>query len=85
MVSFTIFYFWCRANLNITTFIKSMSESFLNFALTLNTTLKWDPSDITPNWEMWNGVNEMLFNVTEAGAPDIRPVRTSRALLKRCE
>ena len=26
------------------------------------------------NWEMWNGVNEMLFNVTEDGEPDIRPV-----------
>ena len=70
----------------ITTFGKSFSESFLNFALTLNTTMKWDPSDITPtNWELWDGINEMLFNVTESGAPDIHSVTTSSALLERCE
>ena len=77
-----------RAHINITTFGKSFSESFLNFVLTLNpTTMKWDPSDdITPpNWELWNGDNEMLFNVTEAGVPDIRPVMTSSALLERCQ
>ena len=92
MVSFTIlfslfFFFLYRSNAlnNITTFGKSFSESFLNFVLTLNPTLKWDPSDITPTWEFWNGVTEMLFNVTEAGAPDIRSVKTSSALLKRCE
>ena len=76
----------CRANINITTLGKSFSESFLNFVMTLNTTSKWDPSDITPSaWELWNGVNEMVFNVTEAGAPDIHSVRTSSALLERCE
>jgi cholinesterase len=80
------FSFCCRLNINITTFTKSFSESFLNFVLTLNTTLKWDPSDITPpTWELWNGANEMVFNVTEAGVPDIHTVRTSSALLERCE
>ena len=75
-----------RANINITAFVKSFSESFLNFVLTLNTTMKWDPSDITPTWELWNdGNTEMLFNVTEAGAPDIHSVMTSSALLERCE
>ena len=85
MVSLTFFFFGCRANIKITTFGKSFSESFLNFVLTLNTTMKWDPSDVTPNWGLWNGVNEMLFNVTESGAPNIRLVRTSSALLERCE
>ena len=70
---------------DVTTFGKSFSESFLNFVLTLNTTSKWDPLDITPTWEFWNGIDEMLFNVTEAGDPDIRPVTTSSALLERCE
>ena len=78
-----------RANINITTFSKSFSESFLNFVLTLNATAKWDSdplSDVTPgNWEMWDGVNEMLFNVTEDGEPDIRLVRTESGLLDRCE
>ena len=82
-----LFFFSRRENAlkDITTFGKSFSESFLNFVLTLNPTLKWDPSDITPTWELWNGITEMLFNVTEAGAPDIRLVRTSSALLERCE
>ena len=55
--------------------------------LTLNATSKWDPSsDVTPgDWEMWKGVNEMLFNVTEGGEPDIRLVRTDSGLLDRCE
>ena len=84
MVLLTLF--WCRAGINITTFGKSFSESFLNFVLTLNTTLKWELSDVTPpTWELWNGINEMLFNVTDAGAPDIHMVRTSSALLERCE
>ena len=78
-----------RANIDITTFSKSFSESFLNFVLTLNATSKWDTdpsSDVTPgDWEMWNGVNEMLFNVTEGGEPDIRLVRTESGLLDRCE
>ena len=75
-----------RANISITPFVKSFSESFLNFVLTLNATMKWDPSDVTPTWDLWNdGNTEMLFNVTEAGDPDIRSVRTSDALLGRCE
>ena len=75
-----------RTNISITAFGKSFSESFLNFVLTLNPTMKWDPSDVTPTWDLWNdGNTEMLFNVTETGAPDIRSVRTSSALLERCE
>lgn len=42
-------------------------------------------STITPRWEVWAGEVEMLFNKTEAGAPDIRPVKTSSALLERCK
>ena len=78
---------FCRGNTlnDITAFGKSFSQSFLNFVLTLNTTLKWDPSDITPTWDFWNGGIEMLFNLTETNAPDIRLVRTSNALLERCE
>ena len=86
---FLFFFFFLgvhRANISITPFVKSFSESFLNFVLTLNATMKWDPSDVTPTWDLWNdGNTEMLFNVTEAGNPDIRSVRTSDALLGRCE
>ena len=37
-------------------FRKSFSGSFLNFVFAINTTLKWDPSDITPAWELWYGL-----------------------------
>ena len=47
---------------DITTFGES---SFLNFVLTLNTTLKRDSLDIAPTWELWDGAIEMLFNVTK--------------------
>ena len=70
---------------DVTTFSKSFAESFLNFVLTLDTNIKWNTADITPTWKLWNGTNEMLFNVTEAGVPDIHSVTTSSALLKRCE
>ncbi|KAF8161671.1 Alpha/Beta hydrolase protein [Crassisporium funariophilum] len=66
-------------------FDKSFSESFLNFAMALNTNAKTDTSNITPTWGLWDGATEMLFNRTEAGAPDIRAVKTSSALLQRCQ
>ncbi|KAF8801557.1 alpha/beta-hydrolase [Phlegmacium glaucopus] len=79
------FYFPAGKLTFITTFGKSFSESFLNFVMTLNTNFKWDSSDITPTWRFWQpDATEMLFNVTEAGAPDIRSVTTSSALLERC-
>ena len=66
-------------------FEKSFSESFLNFVRTLNPGIKFDKANITPLWHTWNGANEMLFNRTEAGAPDIRQIKTSSDLLERCE
>ncbi|KDR78758.1 hypothetical protein GALMADRAFT_137768 [Galerina marginata CBS 339.88] len=65
-------------------FAKAFSESFLNFAMSYNVNTKWDPTDITPQWQLWNGSNEMLFNKTEAGALDIRPVKSNQGLLERC-
>ncbi|PPQ80157.1 hypothetical protein CVT25_001450 [Psilocybe cyanescens] len=65
-------------------FVNAFSESFQNFVISGNTNVKTDPTNITPLWKLWNGANEMLFNRTEAGAPDIRAITTSDALLKRC-
>ncbi|KAF8896534.1 Alpha/Beta hydrolase protein [Infundibulicybe gibba] len=53
-------------------FDKAFSESFLNFAMSLNPGIKSDPTTITPKWNAWEGSTEMLFNKTEAGAPDIQ-------------
>ncbi|KAF9475482.1 cephalosporin esterase [Pholiota conissans] len=66
-------------------FDASFPESFLKFALSLDPNAKFDSQDITPHWNRWQGTNEMLFNHTEGGAPDIRPIHTSSALLKRCQ
>ncbi|PPQ80160.1 hypothetical protein CVT25_001453 [Psilocybe cyanescens] len=65
-------------------FDTAFSGSFQNFVISLNTNVKTDPTNITPLWQLWNGSNEMLFNRTEAGAADIRAIKTSNALLNRC-
>ncbi|KAF8801565.1 alpha/beta-hydrolase [Phlegmacium glaucopus] len=78
------FYFPGGNLANISPFGKSFSESFLSFVKTLDTNIKSDSADITPTWQLWEGSNEMLFNVTAAGAPDIRAITTSSALLSRC-
>lgn len=44
------------------------------------------PNIITPHWNTFSsGHTEMLFNKTEDTQVDIRPVKTDRALLQRCE
>ncbi|KAF5379722.1 hypothetical protein D9615_005696 [Tricholomella constricta] len=66
-------------------FVKAFSQSFMDFAMALNPNVKSDTSSITPRWGLWAGDNEMLFNRTEGGLPDIRAIKTSRALLERCD
>jgi len=73
------------APFNNSAFINSFSESFLNFIMAHDPNVKKDPTNITPKWGSWDGSVEMLFNKTEAGAPDIRAIATSRALLSRCD
>ncbi|KAJ6585081.1 alpha beta-hydrolase [Mycena capillaripes] len=71
---------------NNTAFINAYSQSLVSFAVNLDPNDKLRPS-ITPVWRKWSGAvkTEMLFNRTEGGAPHIAPIRTSSALLKRCE
>ncbi|KAH9486198.1 putative secreted lipase [Psilocybe cubensis] len=64
-------------------FIKAFTQTFPDFVTSLNPNKKRE-SDITPPWSPWGGSNEMLFNQTEAGAPDVRPIKSSKALLERC-
>jgi carboxylesterase type B len=66
-------------------FDKAFGESFLDFAMSLNTNVKWDSTNNAPPWPTWDGLNEMLFNETDAGAPDVRTIKTSTALLERCD
>ncbi|EGN99178.1 hypothetical protein SERLA73DRAFT_90445 [Serpula lacrymans var. lacrymans S7.3] len=68
-----------------TQFITSFSQSFMSIVRDLNPNAKFDPSNTTPPWTMWNqGNSEMLFNVTETGTPEIRTYTTDEALLERC-
>ncbi|KAF4614038.1 hypothetical protein D9613_008113 [Agrocybe pediades] len=66
-------------------FDAAFSESFLDFAMNLDTNVKHDPINITPQWQQWQGSNEMLFNKTDAGAAVVQPIKTSTALLDRCD
>ncbi|KDR78749.1 hypothetical protein GALMADRAFT_63744 [Galerina marginata CBS 339.88] len=66
-------------------FDKAFGESFLDFAMALNTNVKWDSANPTPLWPSFNVSNEMLFNKTAAGASDVRAIKTPSALLARCE
>ncbi|KAF9557097.1 alpha/beta-hydrolase [Agrocybe pediades] len=66
-------------------FDAAFSESFLDFAMHLDTNVKHDPINITPKWQQWQGSNEMLFNMTDAGAAVVHPIKTSTALLERCD
>ena len=66
-------------------FQAAFSGTFLNFAISLDPSVKWNILDITPPFPKWSGSVEMLFNKTETNTPDLRTTTTSEALLKRCE
>ena len=68
-------------------FIDNFSQSFLNFAMFLDTNMKWDPANTVPNWVKWDeeSVVEMLFNRTDSGHPVFHSIQTSKELLERCK
>lgn len=72
---------------NNPTFIDNFSQSFLNFAMFLDTNVKSDPTNSVPHWARWNegSIIEMLFNKTDSGNPVFHSVQTSRELLERCD
>ncbi|KAJ7470977.1 Alpha/Beta hydrolase protein [Mycena latifolia] len=70
---------------NNTAFINAFAQSFISFAISLDPNVKVDPATITPHWNLFDvGNTEMLFNETATGAPDVRAIKTSNALLERC-
>ncbi|KAJ7229551.1 alpha beta-hydrolase [Mycena haematopus] len=67
-----------------TDFINAFAQSFTAFAISLDPNVKVSPT-ITPRWDKWAlGHTEMNFNET-AGEPVVGPVKTSDALLERCQ
>ncbi|KAJ6526943.1 alpha beta-hydrolase [Mycena vulgaris] len=70
---------------NNAAFINAFAQSFISFAISLDPNAKVDPASITPKWDQFDfGNTEMLFNETDTGAPDVRAIKTSSALLERC-
>ncbi|XP_006458946.1 hypothetical protein AGABI2DRAFT_115910 [Agaricus bisporus var. bisporus H97] len=72
---------------NNTLFINNFGQSFLNFALSLDPNVKWDPANTVPHWAKWNDRSrtEMLFNKTSEDEPVFRSISTDAKLLERCE
>ncbi|KAJ7864548.1 Alpha/Beta hydrolase protein [Mycena leptocephala] len=71
---------------NNTAFIDAFAQSFTSFAISLDPNRKVNPNTITPKWSKWYaGETEMLFNKSDADVPIVHPVKTSDALLKRCQ
>ena len=67
-------------------FLASFAGAFTAFAKSDDPNVHPVPEIITPNWEMFGeGNNEMLFNKTQDGQPDIKPFQTDSGLLARCE
>ncbi|KAH7908532.1 Alpha/Beta hydrolase protein [Hygrophoropsis aurantiaca] len=66
-------------------FITAFSGGFLSFATSMDVNQKVYADDITPQWNSWSeGMTEMLFNETAAGAPVVQPTTTSADVLARC-
>ncbi|TDL22022.1 cephalosporin esterase [Rickenella mellea] len=81
----TKYYFLSNPGFNNTAFITSFSQSFLAIVKSSNPNTTPDPTNITPQWNLWSSGNtEMLFNRTTALQPDIRPITTDAGLLSRC-
>ena len=65
-------------------FIDNSSQLFLNLVITMDPDIKWDLSNILPQWPQWIEEDpvEMLFNRTEMG---LELKKTSEGLQNRCE
>ncbi|KAJ7058688.1 Alpha/Beta hydrolase protein [Mycena amicta] len=88
-------YYWSTMaangpSFNNTDFIEAFSQSFTDFAISLDPNAKTSPT-ILPQWVPWtdsaNGETEMLFNKTSAGVPVVQATTLTRSqsgLLTRC-
>jgi len=65
----------------------NFAESYLNFALSLDPNVKWDPINTLPQWPKWNETyhQEMVFNKTETDQPSFKVLSTPDELITRCK
>ncbi|KAL0065718.1 hypothetical protein AAF712_007201 [Marasmius tenuissimus] len=70
---------------NNTDFINAFAQSFVSFAISLDPNVKVDPSNITPQWDLYHFANnEMVFNKTANDLPDVGPAKKDKDFLERC-
>ncbi|KAL0578555.1 hypothetical protein V5O48_003456 [Marasmius crinis-equi] len=70
---------------NNTDFINAFAQSFISFAISLDPNVKVDPTNITPQWNLYSmGDTEMVFNKTAENLPDVHAITTNEDLLARC-
>ncbi|KAF4597014.1 hypothetical protein EYR40_007464 [Pleurotus pulmonarius] len=70
---------------NNTAFATSFAQSFFDVVRFMDPNRKFDKNNTTPLWNKFSlRDTEMLFNRTDSGQPDIRPIRTDVKLLQRC-
>jgi hypothetical protein len=68
---------------NNQSFITAFQQPIFATAISLDANAH--AADITPNWPSWKETGEvMLFNITEAGQPNITVVGADDLLLERC-
>lgn len=66
-------------------FIKSLTQSFLNFVTDLDPNIDYDIlGSNPPAWPVYTFGEEMIFNKTADGVSDIHIIETNEALLDRC-
>ncbi|KAG2342022.1 alpha/beta-hydrolase [Suillus weaverae] len=84
----TAYYFTSYQNgpaYNNSQFITAFSNSFMAMAMSNTPDERYTIGDITPSWRSWRqGFEEMMFNETSAGVPDVHTFKTDMTLLERC-
>ncbi|KAI0313761.1 alpha/beta-hydrolase [Amylostereum chailletii] len=70
---------------NNTNFLHAFEQAFFATAMSLDPNVHFVSPDITPAWPAWttNGT-VMLFNMTEAGEPEVKTIATDEDMLARC-
>jgi hypothetical protein len=68
-----------------TQFQRAYVGGYLSTSISLNPNMHIDADSILPKWPLWDGKNEMLYNVTEDGAPVVQVIATDSKLLDRCK
>jgi hypothetical protein len=66
-------------------FSEAFSESFASMIIYLDPNDKLNKTNTVPSWPLWAAEHEeIVFDMTSSGSPDIYAIYTNLTLLKRC-